>query len=69
VVVPEVPATPGMPAQDESAEEDHGDDEDRPGQDSHPRRNLVEPVVLVLSNCHRTFVHRRGAGDDRCGLC
>jgi hypothetical protein len=37
----------GMPAQEESGEEHHGDDENHTGDDPDPRHHLIQPARLV----------------------
>jgi hypothetical protein len=44
-----VVAASGMRTEDEAAEEDHGDDEDRPGHDADPGRDGVEPRAARLT--------------------
>src|SRR6267154_1660020 len=40
--------TPGVSAEDEAGEEDHGDDEYNPRNNSDPRQNLADPARTVV---------------------
>ncbi|MDT0399959.1 hypothetical protein, partial [Streptomyces edwardsiae] len=66
-------AATGMRTEEEPGAEDHGDDEDGAGRDTHPGERLQQTTRLVLGRrggngrcCWRGYRLRRGVGRGRC---